>query len=103
MKSMKHRLLWAGAAALAITVSSQVEVIAQTNGTILISTRKSQDLSFSTTDAYDQKGPGQASQGDVAMAELLGDYGYSARIICDAAIAADVAAGGTLYVTPANP
>ena len=83
---MKHKFFWAGAVALAVTVSSQVEIIAQTNGAILISTRKGQDISYSTADELDQKGPGQASQGDVAMAELLGDYGYSSRIIVDAAM-----------------
>jgi hypothetical protein len=100
---MKNRFVWASAAALALTVSSQVEVLAQTNGVILISTRKSQDLSINTTDALDQKGPGQASQGDVAMAELLGDNGYSSRIVLDTSL--NTAQGGdpTPYLTPANP
>src|SRR6266568_707518 len=96
---MKNRFIWASALALGITGSSQVEVLAQANGMILISTRKGQDLSYTTTDALDQKGPGQASQGDVAMAELLGDNGYSSRIVLDASLATDPSP----YLTPANP
>ena len=47
---MKHRLAWARALALAVTLTSQVETIGATNGIILITTRKSQDLSINTTD-----------------------------------------------------
>src|SRR6185295_706149 len=49
-----------------------------------ITTRKAQDLSYANTDAYDPKVPGQASQGDLAMQELLGDNGYSCLLIMDA-------------------
>lgn len=84
MTHVKQQFLWAGALALAVTVSSQLELVAQVeNGVILISTRKNQDLSWSTGDAWEQMGPGQASQGDVAMAALLGDHGYSCRIALD--------------------
>lgn len=100
---MKNRFIWASALGLAVTVSSQIEVIAQTNGMILISTRKAQDLSINTTDALDQKGPGQASQGDVAMAELLGDNGYSSRIVLDTSLNTTQGGDPTPYLTPANP
>jgi hypothetical protein len=79
---MKSRFLTAGALALGVTLTSQLQTLGA-DGVILITTRANQDLSYNTTDAYDAKGPGQASQGDVAMGALLGDYGYSSRIILD--------------------
>lgn len=81
---MKNRFVWAGALALATIANSQMESQAVTNGIVLITTRKSQDISFANTDNYDIKGPGCASPGDVAMSELLGDNGYSSRVIPDA-------------------
>jgi hypothetical protein len=81
---MKSRFTWGSAVALMLTVTSPFVTLGATNGVILISTRKAQDLTYGTTDAYDQKGPGQVSQGDVAMQELLGDNGYSCRLIMDA-------------------
>ena len=81
---MKPRFTWASAVALVLTVTCQiVTIMGATNGVILISTRKAQDLTYGT-DANDQKGPGQVSQGDVAMQELLGDNGYSCRLVLDA-------------------
>ncbi len=100
---MKHKFLWASVLTLAITINSQVETFGQTNGTILISTRKGQDLSYSSTDFTDQRGPGQASQGDVAMAQLLGDNGYSSRIIVDAALNTALGGNPTPFLTPGNP
>lgn len=99
---MKTRLLLVTLLALIAVTLSNVESKAATNGIILISTRKAQDLSYATTDAYDQKGPGQASQGDVAMAALLGDNGYSSRIIVDAQL--NDLLGGTpdLYFQPSD-
>jgi len=81
---MKPRFTWASAVALVLGVTSQLVTLGATNGVILISTRKAQDLTYATSDAYDQKGPGQVSQGDVAMQELLGDNGYSCRLVMDA-------------------
>jgi hypothetical protein len=81
---MRKQFVWASAIALAVTATSQLELVAQSlEGVILISTRKDQDMSWGFTDAWDVKGPGQASQGDVAMAALLGDHGYSCRIVLD--------------------
>ena len=100
---MKSRSLLAGAVTLAVITSARFETFGQTNGVILISTRKAQDLSYATTDATDQKGPGQASQGDVAMAELLGDHGYSSRIIADAQLNTNLGGDPIPFLTPANP
>ena len=81
MKYLKHRFVWAGALALAMTVTSQ----GATNGTICIVTRFEQDLSWAgedgdPNDGWDYKGPGQCTPADVAMAELLADYGYAVRV-----------------------
>ena len=81
---MKNRFLWASALTLAATVTSQLETRAITNGVIVITTRKGQDLSWGTGDSGNVMGPGQTSQGDVAMAALLGDHGYTCRLILDA-------------------
>lgn len=97
---MKSCLLWAGALALCANITSQIESFGQAaTGVILITTRKAQDLSVATTDAYDIKGPGQASQGDVAMAAALGDNGYSSRMLLDVNGADPT---GT-YFQPADP
>jgi hypothetical protein len=81
---MKSHFRWAGALALCVSFTSQIESFGQAaSGVILITTRKAQDLTYGYTDAGDSKGPGQASQGDVAMAALLGDNGYSSRILLD--------------------
>jgi len=74
----------------------------QTNGVIMIVTRYSQDLSWhledgDKCDGMVVTGAGQISQGDAAMAELLGDYGYPTRVIIDM----ELNAGG-LYSRP-NP
>lgn len=45
---MKHRFIWAGALALAVTGMSQVQTMAITNGVIFISTRNAQDTAAST-------------------------------------------------------
>lgn len=78
---MQHRFVWASALALALTGSSLLEARA---GVILISTRKNQDTAFSTEYVSDEKGPGQVTPGDIAMADLLGDHGYSCRVLIDA-------------------
>ena len=84
---MKNRFLWAGAAALAVTVGSQAQPVAVTNGFVVISSRTACDslyrqISSSTLyDADDFKGPGAFSPGDCAMAAILQDHGYSTRLI----------------------
>jgi hypothetical protein len=88
MKYWKHRFVWASALALATTLTSQVTTLGQTNGVIMIVTRYEQDLSWlgedgDICDGMKVTGGGQCSQGDVAMAELLGDYGYPTRVIID--------------------
>ena len=84
---MKQRLAWAGALALALTVTSTVNTMALTNGLVIITTRTASDALYrqistsSLYDADDFKGPGMAAPGDAAMAILLQDYGYSTRVI----------------------
>jgi hypothetical protein len=82
--AMKHKLSWVGALTLAVTFTSQLETMAVTNGPILITVRKGQDLTWGTTDSADQRGPGQVAPGDVAMGSLLADHGYAFRYLIDA-------------------
>ena len=107
---MKNRFVWASAVALAVTVSSQVQTMAITNGVILITTRKSQDSAYSVTDWSDERGPGVCAPGDAAMAQLLGDHGYSCRIVLDAMLNPNVSGGcipapgdPNLFLTTLNP
>src|SRR5688572_20560997 len=79
---MKLPFAWASAFALAVTISSQAQSI--TNGMIVITTRKAQDLTWGVTDAANIMGPGQVSPGDILMGVVLGDHGYSSRLILDA-------------------
>src|SRR6185369_8762293 len=81
---MKHKYSWLSAFTLAVTITSQLESMAATNGPIIITTRKGQDLTWGTGDSALKTGPGQTSPGDVAMAALLGDHGYVTRFIIDA-------------------
>ena len=109
-KTMKNRLVWAGALTLAVVASSTIQSLAATNGVILITTRKSQDTGYSVTDYNDPKGPGVCSPGDAAMAQLLGDYGYSCRLALDAMLNPNAAAGCAtavgdpeVFLQPTNP
>ncbi|MEK7685051.1 MAG: hypothetical protein AAB466_06490 [Verrucomicrobiota bacterium] len=77
---MKPYSAWAGAVALAITTATCVEMQA---GVIMISTRKNQDTTYSSEYLSDEKGPGMTTPGDVGMAALLGNHGYSCRVILD--------------------
>jgi len=106
---MKHRSLWAGALTLAVTISSQLEMIAATNGMILITTRKAQDLTWGG-DSGNIMGPGQTSPGDVAMETILQDHGYSCRYILDAELNptqpnpfTGLPGDPNVYLFPANP
>ena len=88
MKYSKLRIACAGALALAFTITSQIQTLAQTNGVVMIVTRYSQDLSWymedgDRCDGMIPTGAGMISQGDVQMAELLGDHGYPTRVIID--------------------
>ncbi len=80
---MKQRFAWAGALALATLFTSQIQMLGGTNGVIVISTRAPQDTAAGSEYFTDEKGPGMVTPGDVAMAELLGDYGYSCRLLLD--------------------
>lgn len=84
---MKQRLGWLGAFVLAVSLTSQVETKAITNGVIIITTRTAQDAfwrqqsSSSLWDGDDAKGPGVFTPGDAAMGELLQDHGYTTRML----------------------
>lgn len=80
---MKHRLVWVSALALAVTFTTQTQMLGANNGVILISTRAPQDTAAGGEYFTDEKGPGMVSPGDVAMGELLSDYGYSSRLVLD--------------------
>ena len=96
---MKHRLVWAGACALAVSLTSPTETKATnftnangvviTNGVIFVTTRSASDAWFysqsSSTiwDGDDPRGPGAYSPGDAKMCELLQDHGYSTRLIAE--------------------
>ncbi len=76
------------------------------SGTIVILTRDHQDISLNgydgdNCDMYDHKGPGQCTPGDVAMAELLGDYGYACRVLVCSQLHEDVA--NPFLGTPGDP
>src|SRR5439155_12856013 len=94
-KHMKHRFVWASALALALTVTTQLQTMAITNGVIVITTRAASDAlyrqisSSSLYDADDYKGPGVFSPGDTAMAILLQDYGYVTRLAPECMIRPD--------------
>jgi len=83
----KHRRIWIGALALGLMVLSTLQTLAVTNGLVLITTRTAHDAlwrqisSSSLWDADDYKGPGIFSPGDVTMATLLQDHGYSPRLV----------------------
>lgn len=82
---MKHRFVWASSLALAFTLCSQINTSAITNGVIYISTREPQDTASFGQDSLSnqEKGPGMCTPGDVAMGLLLGDYGYTTRVLLD--------------------
>jgi hypothetical protein len=80
---MKNRFVWASALALAVAMSSQTSISGATHGVIFISTRAPQDTAFGSEYVSDEKGPGMATPGDVAMASLLHDNGYTCRLILD--------------------
>lgn len=97
---MKKRILWASALALAVTLTPQLETMAQ-DGIILITARRQGDTGISTTDLDDIRGPGQISPGDTGMHSFLGDNGYSSRLVVVNAINSGAFyAGGTIAGSP---
>lgn len=74
---------------------------AVTNGIILITTRAAQDTAAGSEYFTDEKGPGMISPGDVAMSELLGNYGYSCRLVLDKLL--NGAAQASWATTPPPP
>src|ERR1044071_1252119 len=81
----KRTTTWATAALLTLAaLTTQPHLaLAVTNGIIIISTRAAQDTGNGSEYFTDEKGPGMVSPGDVGMSELLGNYGYSCRLILD--------------------
>jgi hypothetical protein len=71
-------------------------------GVIMIATRKNQDTAYSTEHSSEEKGPGLVTVGDVAMAALLGDNGYSCRLLLDALLNANLGGNPGLYLTPTD-
>lgn len=82
--SMKYSFVGAGVLALALAMGPQAQAQTGSDGMIIITTRKNQDLTWGYTDAWSALGPGQISPGDVLMGLVLGDNGYSSRLIIDA-------------------
>ena len=99
---MRQQTAWAGALALAITAATCVRTQA---GVIMISTRNPQDTQFGTEFFTDEKGPGMATPGDVAMASKLHDNGYTCRLILDKLLgpgATTVGQDAQAFLQPAN-
>ncbi len=96
---MRNRLGYASALALTVAFLSQTQSLGLTNAMILISTRFAQDTQFGSEFVTDERGPGMATPGDVAMASLLSDNGYSCRLILDRLLGTGGAAIGQ---DPAN-
>jgi hypothetical protein len=93
---------WAGAL-LVLTGAATVpkSAAAITNGIIIITTRAAQDTAAGSEYFTDEKGPGMISPGDVAMSELLGNYGYSCRLVLDKLL--NGAAQASWATTPPPP
>ena len=107
---MKHKFVRISALTLAVTITSQLAITAATTNVILITTRKNQDLTWGIADSGNQAGPGQASPGDVEMGTLLGQHGYSTRLLLDAELnpgqvnpLTALAGDPNFYLFPANP
>ena len=72
-------------------------------GVVMISTRKNQDSAQSSEHLTEEKGPGLCTPGDVAMAALLGDHGYSCRLLLDAQLNANLGGDPPSYLNPQDP
>lgn len=105
-KSMKNRFVWASALTLAVITTSQTQTLGQ--GVIYITTRAPQDTAASGEFINDEKGPGQCSPGDVGMGQVLGDYGYTSRLLLDKVLAdlggawCSAPPASSLFLTPLN-
>ena len=100
---MKQQTAWAGVLALAFSVA----ICARTQaGVIMISTRNAQDTQFGLNEIVtDEKGPGLATPGDVAMASLFHDQGYTCRLILDTLLgprAAEIGQDPATFLQPLN-
>lgn len=99
---MRQQFIRAGALALAITAAGCLELRA---GVIMISTRAPQDTQYGSEFLNDERGPGMTTPGDVAMASLLHDNGYTCRLILDTLLgprAADIGQDPALFLNPLN-
>jgi hypothetical protein len=81
-KTMKANSAWASALLLAVTATG----LNLQAGVIMITTRKNADTGYGT-DRVEMRGPGMTSPGDVAMGTLLGNYGYSSRLVLEVLLA----------------
>lgn len=84
---MTNRSICAGVLTLAFIAAGLAESRA---GVILISTRKNV-CTDQGADNLDEKGPGMTTPGDVAMGIVLGNHGYSTRVILDVLLGQDPA------------
>lgn len=94
---MKNTSGWMSTVSIALLAAA---CIPAHGGVILISTRYQQDTQFSATEYIsDERGPGMTTPGDVAMASVLGDHGYSCRLILDKLLGP----GGALVIAGSDP
>jgi hypothetical protein len=97
---MRTYSAWAGVLALALTSSVFVETQA---GVVMITTRKNMDTAYGT-DRFEIRGPGMTSPGDVAMGILLGNHGYSSRLVVEVLLAsANPLNERTTLLAPSDP
>src|SRR5437899_11400676 len=99
-KSMIKRIACTSAVLLGLTLAPQQKAMAITNGVIFITTRAAQDTANSSEYWSDERGPGMVTPGDVAMGHLLGNYGYTTRLILDKLLSGNAQA---LWVTAPPP
>lgn len=90
-----HGTLW-----VLLTLSALVPA---QSGVIMIATRKNQDSAYSSEHLTEEKGPGLCTPGDVAMGMLLGDYGYSSRLLLDAQLNVNLGGDPPSYLNPQDP
>ncbi len=96
---MKKRFMLITVLAGACSVSALLEARA---GVILIATRKNQDTMYSSEHTSEEKGPGLTTPGDIAMAQLLGDHGYSCRVLLDALLNDNLGGSQATYLNPVD-
>lgn len=94
---MNSRSRWSFLLAVACGASSVLPV---SGGVIMLTTRKNQDTAYAQEHLTEEKGPGLATPGDVAMAAVLGDHGYSCRIVLDALLNENLGGNLGAYLNP---